>query len=131
MPKGCTSAPTDTDPYTCGVRGLRRSVLTLYKSEGQPCAITSPVLLPLANGKWRAHIPDFPGCKAEATSASGSKTAAIVLADAAAGACRQAGKPCPIPRTLEAIRDDETWWSEQSIDWNQAVVSMVAIAFAE
>ena len=88
------------------------------------------VLVPLPKGGWRAHFPDLPGCRAEASSVE----AAILYARSAAWELLgklQLDGVAPVPRTLEEIRSDEAWAAERSIDWTKALISVVSIGTLE
>jgi predicted RNase H-like HicB family nuclease len=83
------------------------------------------VLCPHAEGGWRAHFPDFPGCKAHGhVIEKAIDAAAQSVGRHIAGLSRQNEK-IPEPRSLEAIRSDETWARDRAIDWSRCVVSLV------
>jgi predicted RNase H-like HicB family nuclease len=84
------------------------------------------VLVPLADGRWRAHFPDLAGCRAEALSV---EDAILQARNAAADLVRKSrlNGGAPVPRTLEEIRADEAWTAERSIDWTKALVSVVTV----
>jgi hypothetical protein len=81
------------------------------------------VLVPRPGGRWRAHFPDFPGCRAEGErveltieQASREVTARLVN-----------GSAMPLPRSYEVVRSDDAWAGERGIDWSKAVISLVQI----
>ena len=85
------------------------------------------ILVPLASGAWRAHIPDYPGCRAKGATAAAAKTTAVVMAQMAADKLRNSGRETPKPRDLETIQADERWRADREINWASTVVSMVHI----
>ena len=71
---------------------------------------------------WRAYPPDFIGCRAE----GGSAEAALERAKNRARGLNN-GAETPTPRSLIEIRDDSTWAHDSNIDWQDAIVVMVAL----
>lgn len=85
------------------------------------------VIVPHAEGGWRAHFPDLLGCRAEAQDIE------VAVARASDAASELVGKllldgGLPTPRTLEEIRADEAWAAERSIDWTKALISIVKVS---
>ena len=71
---------------------------------------------------WRAYLPDFSDCQAEGESAEGALERAK---DRARGLNNGAEKPTP--RSLIEIRDDSTWKQDRNIDWQDAIVVVIAL----
>jgi predicted RNase H-like HicB family nuclease len=88
------------------------------------------VLVPRREGGWRAHFPDFPGCRAEGPRIEGVIERAGNLVSTMIEGLRKGNAPIPEPRNLEAIRTDEQWAIDRAIDWSKAVVGIVAISKA-
>ena len=87
------------------------------------------VLVPQNGSAWRAHFPDFPGCRAEGTRVEMAIDNAVnAVSDTIDGLHRQGGIILP-PRSYEEVRADATWAAERGIDWSTAVISMVRIAY--
>jgi len=90
------------------------------------------ILVPHADGGWRAHFPDFPGCRAK----GGSVEAAIDTSAAAAAAharwLKSQGVSLPHPQTYEEVRNHSNGWAaEREIDWSRAVASLVKLPLEE
>ena len=81
------------------------------------------VLVPLAGGGWRAHFPDFPGCRAEGGRIEGAIDASY---GEVVARLSQTGEPTS-PRSYEDVRADYAWARERGVDWSTAVISMVRI----
>jgi predicted RNase H-like HicB family nuclease len=85
------------------------------------------VLVPQPGGGWRAHFPDFPGCRADGPSVE------IAIANARRAVADVVGQPLhegitvPRPRSYEELRPDNEWAAERGIDWSTAVISLVPI----
>jgi len=90
------------------------------------------VLVPRAEGGWRAHFPDFPGCRAEGASVEAAvNTAASAAADHARW-LRAQGVSLPTPQTYEGVRQHgHRWAAERGIDWSRAVASIVKLPLEE
>lgn len=71
---------------------------------------------------WRAHLPDFNGCRAEGESAE----MALMRAKNRAQELSKRSERYS-PRSLMEIRDDPTWASDRGIDWQKAIVVIVEI----
>ena len=90
------------------------------------------VLVPQPDGGWRAHFPDFPGCRAEGQSVETAiDTAAAAAAEQARWLSAQ-GISLPHPQTYEEVRYHSNGWaSERGIDWSHAVASVVKLPLEE
>lgn len=86
------------------------------------------ILVPLPSGKWRAHIPDYPECVAEAEKASDATMLAAACAEACAQQKLEDHKSLPHPRDLQSIQHDSQWCRDHHIDWRSSVISMVRLA---
>ena len=89
------------------------------------------VLVPQPGGGWRAHFPDFPGCRAEGSRveiavANASRVAINLVAE-----LHSKRMSVPAPRSLEDVRADTAWATERSVDWATAVISLVPINASE
>ena len=85
------------------------------------------VLVPQPGGGWRAHFPDFPGCRADGPAVE----IAIGNARRAVGdlvvQLHHKGMIVPRPRSYAELRPDNKWAAERGIDWSTAVISLVPI----
>jgi hypothetical protein len=81
------------------------------------------VLVPMKGGGWRAHFPDFPGCRAEGSRIEGTIDASYAEVTARLSQSSEV----PSPRSYEDVRADDTWARARDIDWSTAVISMVRI----
>jgi len=80
------------------------------------------ILVAGESGKWRALIPDVPGCQAEGYGVFRTKkAAAISLAQYA----RSAANALPAPRSLSEIERDEQWLIRNGVDFQRAIVTLV------
>jgi predicted RNase H-like HicB family nuclease len=87
------------------------------------------VIVPTAGGAWRAHFPDFPGCRAEAASVEEAILAAKSAVSAAGRALQAQGRQLPVAQTFEHVRDHSNRWAnERGIDWSKALISVVPVA---
>ncbi len=87
------------------------------------------ILVPRAEGGWRAHFPDFPGCRAEGHSVEDAILAASSAASAQAHQLRAQGVSLPQSRSYEDVRLYSNGWAEErGIVWSDAVVSLVPLA---
>ena len=87
------------------------------------------VLVPKADGGWRAHFPDFPGCRAEGQSVVDAVIAASSAASAQARWLRAQGVSLPHSRSYEDVRLYSNGWAEErGIVWSDAVISLVPLA---
>ena len=86
------------------------------------------VLVPHDESGWRAHFPDFPGCRAEGPSAEAAIGAAALAAAEHARRLRAQGVSLPHPQTYEDVRLRSNGWSaERGIEWSRAVLSIVRL----
>lgn len=83
------------------------------------------VLCPQADGGWRVHFPDFPGCRAQAQVIEKAIDAAAHSVAGHVAQLRHRKEMIPEPRSLETIRADEAWARDRNIEWSRCVVSMV------
>jgi predicted RNase H-like HicB family nuclease len=87
------------------------------------------VLVPTAAGGWRAHFPDFPGCRADGHSVEDAIMAASTAASELARSLRAQGAPLPHSRSYEDVRLYSNGWAEErGIAWSDAVISLVPLA---
>jgi predicted RNase H-like HicB family nuclease len=87
------------------------------------------VLVPTAAGGWRAHFPDFPGCRAEGQSVEDAIITASSAAAAQASQLRAQGVSLPRPQSYEDVRLYSNGWAEErGIAWSDAVISLVPLA---
>jgi predicted RNase H-like HicB family nuclease len=86
------------------------------------------VLMPRAEGGWRAHFPDFPGCRAEGHSVEAAIDASAAAAAEQALWLRAQGVSLPQPQSYEDVRHHSNGWAaERGIDWARAVASLVKL----
>jgi predicted RNase H-like HicB family nuclease len=87
------------------------------------------VLVPTDNGGWRAHFPDFPGCRAEGPSVEEAIQAARSAAAEQAQSLRGHGVSLPQSQSYEDVRHHANGWAEErGIAWSEAVISLVPLA---
>jgi predicted RNase H-like HicB family nuclease len=86
------------------------------------------ILIPQAEGGWRAHFPDFPGCRAEASTVEAAIDASgAIVAEHARNLQRQ-GVSLPTPQSYQDVRHHSNGWgADRGIDWSKAVISMVRL----
>ena len=84
------------------------------------------VLVAHDHGGWRAHFPDFPGCRAEGQSVEAAIDAAATAAAEHARRLRAQGASLPHPQTYEEVRRNG-WAAERSIEWSGVVLSVVKL----
>jgi predicted RNase H-like HicB family nuclease len=90
------------------------------------------VIVPRPDGTWRAHFPDFPGCRADGQSLEAATFASGNSAINLACDLQRHGQPPPEPQSYEEVRHHSNGWaSERGIDWSTAVVSLVPLAVPE
>ena len=90
------------------------------------------VLVPREVGGWRAHFPDFPGCRAEGQSVEVAVDAAATAAAAHARWLKAQGVSLPLPQTYEEVRHHSKGWAaERGIDWSHAIASLVKLPLEE
>ena len=86
------------------------------------------ILVPQDQTGWRAHFPDFPGCRAEANTVEAAIDAAAAAVRARATWYRVQGVSLPRPQTYEEVRHYSNGWAtERGIDWSRAVLSVVKL----
>lgn len=86
------------------------------------------VLAPQRGGGWRAHFPDFPGCRAEGVLVNEAIESAAHEVRRQIDQIRSSKKTIPSPRSYEEVRANDLWAQERGIDWATAVISLVNIA---
>jgi predicted RNase H-like HicB family nuclease len=86
------------------------------------------VLVPNAEGGWRAHFPDFPGCRAEGSTVEAAIDASsAIVAEQARWLQRQAVS-LPTPQGYEDVRHHSNGWGvDRGIDWSKAIISLVRL----
>jgi predicted RNase H-like HicB family nuclease len=90
------------------------------------------VLAPLPDGSWRAHFPDFPGCRADGHSLEAATFASANSVINMACDLQRHGRALPVPQSFEDVRHHSNGWaSERGIDWSTAVVSIIPLAVPE
>ena len=86
------------------------------------------VLVPNEDRGWRVHLPDFPGCRAEAPTVEAAIDASGNAAAEHAHRLRAHGLCLPTPQTYEEVRHFSNGWAaERNVDWSKAVVSLVRL----
>jgi predicted RNase H-like HicB family nuclease len=88
------------------------------------------VLAPQRDGGWRAHFPDFPGCRAEGELVNHAIECAAHEVRMRIDQLVSGRKPVPSPRPYEEVRADDAWARERGIDWSTAVISLVNIGLS-
>ena len=63
------------------------------------------VLVPREGGGWRAHFPDFPGCRAGGSTLEGAVMAASAAATEQVQRLRDQGDSAPCAQSYEEIRE--------------------------
>jgi predicted RNase H-like HicB family nuclease len=87
------------------------------------------VLVPTAAGGWRAHFPDFPGCRAEGRSVEDVIASASTAAAERAQWLRAQGVSLPRFQSYEDVRySADGWAKDRDIAWSEAVISLVPLA---
>jgi predicted RNase H-like HicB family nuclease len=90
------------------------------------------ILVPHEDGGWRAHLPDFPGCRAEGSSVEAAIGTSATAAAAQARWLRSQGVSLPRAQTYEEVRHHSNGWAaERDIDWSRAVASWVKLPLKE
>lgn len=84
------------------------------------------VVVPQVGG-WRAHVPDFPGCRGEAAeieSAIGQarRNVGDVVRD-----LRRRGWMLPVARSYEQVQADVEWARHRGIHISSAVISWIQL----
>jgi predicted RNase H-like HicB family nuclease len=87
------------------------------------------VLVPTAAVGWRAHFPDFPGCRAEGHSVEDAIASASTAAAEQARWFGAQGISLPQSQSYEDVRHNANGWAkERGIVWSDAVISLVPLA---
>jgi predicted RNase H-like HicB family nuclease len=87
------------------------------------------VLVPTDDGRWRAHFPDFPGCRAEGPSVEEAIRAAKSAASEQARWLRGQGVSLPQSQSYDDVRHHANGWAkERDIAWSEAIISLVPLA---
>jgi predicted RNase H-like HicB family nuclease len=90
------------------------------------------VLVPHADGGWRAHFPDFPGCRAKGESVKAAIDTSAAAAAAHARWLRSQGVSLPHPQTYVEVRHyGNGWAAKREIDWSRALASLVKLPLEE
>ena len=90
------------------------------------------ILVPQSDGGWRAHLPDFPGCRAEGNSVEAAIDEAAAAAVEKARWLAAQGVSLPQPQSYEEVRHNSNGWAaERGIDWCRAVASLVKLPTGE
>jgi predicted RNase H-like HicB family nuclease len=89
------------------------------------------VLVPRRGGAWRAHFPDFPGCRAEGSLVNEAIESAAHEVHLRIDQLKSSMKPIPSPRSYEEVRADTVWAAERGIEWSTAVISHVNVRAAD
>jgi predicted RNase H-like HicB family nuclease len=85
------------------------------------------VLVPQPGGGWRAHFPDFPGCRAEGDRVNAAIEGAAHEVHLRVDQLKSSRKPIPTPRSYEEVRADDAWARARGIDWSTAVINLVRV----
>jgi predicted RNase H-like HicB family nuclease len=85
------------------------------------------ILVPQNTGSWRAHVPDFPGCRVDAQSIDSAIRASSTAATCIAQSLQAQGLALPVAQTYEEVRHSDAWATESAIDWSRAVICMVPL----
>lgn len=76
-------------------------------------------------GGWRAHLPDFPGCRADASYLESAVGKAALNAVQSKNDLRHRGLELPAARTFMQIRDDAGWANKRGIQLRTALICWV------
>lgn len=85
------------------------------------------VLVPERSGGWAVLFPDLPGCASQGETLD---EAVAMATDALAGhlaVARDYGDIIPPPRSVDEIRSDDAWCSENKVQWSKAMVSPILV----
>jgi len=85
------------------------------------------VLVPERSGGWTILFPDLPGCASQGETLD---EAIAMATDALAGhlaVARDYGDEIPAPRSLDDIRSDKEWCSENNVQWGRAMVAPILV----
>jgi predicted RNase H-like HicB family nuclease len=90
------------------------------------------VLIPQAEGSWRAHFPDFPGCRAEGPTIEAAIDASGAIVAEHARELQRHGVSLPTPQSYEDVRHRSNGWgAARGIDWSKAVISMIRLSVGD
>ena len=85
------------------------------------------VLVPERSGGWTVLFPDLPGCASQGETLD---EAIAMATDALAGhlaVARDYGDETPAPRSLDDIRSDKEWCSENNVQWGKAMAAPILV----
>ena len=85
------------------------------------------VFVPERSGGWAVLFPDLPGCASQGDTLD---EAIAMATDALAGhlaVARDYGDPIPTPRSIDDIRSDDAWCSENKVQWSKAMVAPILV----
>ena len=85
------------------------------------------VLVPERSAGWTVLFPDLPGCASQGETPD---EAIAMASDALAGhlaVARDYGDEIPAPRSLDDIRSDKEWCSENNVQWGKAMVAPILV----
>lgn len=85
------------------------------------------VLVPERSGGWAVLFPDLPGCASQGETLD---EAIAMASDALAGhlaVARDYGDPIPTPRSVDEIRSDKDWCSQNNVQWSKAMVAPILV----
>jgi predicted RNase H-like HicB family nuclease len=85
------------------------------------------VLVPQMGG-WRAHVPDFPGCRAEAMDLEAAIGQARRNVGDALDDLRRQGQSLPVARSYEQVQADVDWARRRGIHISSAVISWIKLS---
>lgn len=86
------------------------------------------VLVPIAEGRWHAELPDFPGSDSEAPTPRLALDAATRAAQLLALELIELGHAWSEPRSIAEIQQNPLWSISRAI-WRKAIISYVSIVF--
>jgi hypothetical protein len=86
------------------------------------------VLVPIAERRWHAELPDFPGSDAEAPTPRLALDASTRAAQQLALELIELGHAWSEPRSIAEIQRNPLWWTSRAI-WRKAIISYVSIVF--
>ena len=84
------------------------------------------ILMPEETGGWTVLFPDLPGCATHGATVQEAQRMAAETADIHLATMCGSGMEIPLPRSLEAVRDDAEWAAGRGIDWSKVVISLVS-----
>jgi GAF domain-containing protein len=86
------------------------------------------VLVPIAEGRWHAELPDFPGSDSEAPTPRLALDTATRAAQQLALELIELGHAWSEPRSIAEIQENPLWSTSRAI-WRKAIISYVSIVF--